>query len=71
MKDFLFDIPFVHADLINMLPAFSELCSLFAGYGSVDRSLNFFNGVLAASIDERRHVELLTGMLQNEPDDGT
>ncbi len=70
-KDFLFDIPFVHADLIDMLQAFSERCGLFTGYGSVDCSLKLCNEVLAASIDERRHVELLTGMFQNEPDDGT
>ena len=48
-----------------MLQAFSEFGGLFAGYGPVNGGLNLFDGMLAAFIDERRDVELLTGMLQN------
>ena len=59
------------AYLVNVLQAFSELGSLFAGYGPVNGSLNLIQRVLAALIDEGCDIELLTGMLQDVRNDGT
>ena len=52
-KDFLFHIGLVGFQLIQVLQAFPKLYSLFVGYGPIDSSLNFFNGMLAAPVDER------------------
>jgi hypothetical protein len=57
--------------LVDVLQAFSELGSLFAGYGPVNGGLDLIQGVLAALIDEGCNVELLTGMVQDVGDDGT
>ena len=70
-KDFFFDIGFMGFQLIQVLQAFPKLYSLFVGYGPIDSSLNFFNGVLAAPVDERRDIKGFTGMLQNVVDNGT
>ena len=70
-KDFFFDIGFMGFLFIQVLQTFPKLYSLFVGYGPIDSSLNFFNGVLAAPVDERRDIKGFTGMLQDVVDNGT
>ena len=70
-KNLPFNIFSMRAYLLNVLQAFSELGSLFTGYGPVNGDLNLVQGMLAALVDERRDIELLAGMLQNIGDDGT
>ena len=70
-KDFLFNIGFVGFQLIQMLQAFPKLYSLFVRYGPIDSSLNFFNGVFAAPVDEGRDIKSFTGVLQDVVDNGT
>ncbi len=58
------------AYLVNVLQAFSELGSLFAGYGPVSGGPELIRGMLAVLVDEGRGVGLLAGMLQNAGEDG-
>ena len=66
-----FNILLMRTYLVDVLQAFTELGSLFAGYSPVNDGLNLIQGVLAALIDERCNVELLTGKLQDVGNDGT
>ena len=70
-KDFGFNMFSVFAELVDVLQALFELRSLFSGYRPVNSSLYLINRVLAPSINERRNVKMLTGMIQNMLNDGT
>ena len=70
-KDFGLYMISVFVELVDVLQALFELCSLFTGYRPVNGSLYLFNGVLTAPVKKRSHIELFAGMLQNVLDDGT
>lgn len=61
----------VFVELVDVLQAPFELCSLFTGYCPVDSSLYLINGVLAPSINKLRNIKMFAGMIQNMLDDGT
>ena len=69
-EDFGFDMLPVCIQLVDVQQAFLEFGCLFTGYRPVHGSLDFLNRMLAAPVDKRRYIKLLTRMLQNVLDNG-
>ena len=63
-KDFLFNVGFVGFQLIQVLQTFLKLYGLFVGYSSINSSLNFFNRVFAAPVNEGHDIKSFTRALR-------
>ena len=61
--DFRFNVGFMGLQLIQVLQAFPKFYGLFMGYSPINSSLNIFNRMLAAPVDEWGDIKCFAGML--------
>ena len=63
-KGLFFNTGFMGSQLIQVLQASPKLYSLFVEYGPIDSSLNFFNRVFAAPVNEGHDIKSFTRALR-------
>ncbi len=69
--DFLFDLGAVLFEFVDVVETLAELDGLLMGDGAIHSGLNLGDWGFAAPVNERRDVECLPGVRQEELGDGT